>query len=79
MESMETRHKQPTNYRQPPRDRGSGRKSICTTTRGPLKRLTRPEETVVFARKQVLRSSIPRVLLAAIPPVNAASMAQGVL
>ena len=38
----------------------------------------RPEETVALARRTVLRSSIPRVRLAAIPPVKAASMPDGV-
>ena len=41
------------------------------------KRLMRPEETVTFTRRTVLRSSVPWVHLAAIPPVSVASMLHG--
>src|SRR5262249_49329129 len=65
------------NRRPPPCDRGTGRRHRCRTARGPPKRLMRPEGTVVFARRTVLRSSFPRVRLAAILPVSVASMPHG--
>ena len=77
MESMEGPRKQPPSYRDPPCDRGTGRRRSCRTARGPPERLMRPEGAVVLARRTVLRSSSPRVRLAAIPPVKVASMPHG--
>ena len=54
---MEGPREQPTNCRHPTCDPGTGRCHTCRTARRPPKRLTRLEETVVFARRQVLRSS----------------------
>src|SRR5262249_38939626 len=64
----------PPNYRHPPRDRRTGRRHIRPTARGPPRRLALPEGTVVYARRRVLRSSIPWGRLAAILPLNVASM-----
>jgi hypothetical protein len=61
----------------PPCDRGTGRRHFRRTAQGPPERLTRPEGAVVLARRTVLRSSIARVRLAAIPPVKVASMPHG--
>jgi hypothetical protein len=59
IELMEGSRKQPPNCRDPPCDRGTGQRQSCRTTRPPPKRLIRPEGTVVFARRAVLRSSFP--------------------
>src|SRR5262249_49507372 len=61
----------------PPCDRGTGRRHSCRTARGPPNRLKQPEETVVCARRQVLRSCSPWGRLAAILPVIVASMSHG--
>src|SRR5215471_12465018 len=77
MVSMEGPRKQPPNYRHPPCDHRTGRRQRRPTARGPPRRLTLPEGTVVYARRRVLRSSIPWGRLAAILPVNVASMSHG--
>src|SRR5215471_5932669 len=77
MVSMEGPRKQPPNYRHPPCDHRTGRRQRRPTARGPPRRLTLPEGTVVSARRRVLRSCSPWGRLAAILPVNVASMSHG--
>jgi hypothetical protein len=61
----------------PPCDRGTGRRHRCRTARRPPKRPMQSEETVVFARRTILRSCFPWVRLAAMLPVNGASIPHG--